>query len=283
MKSIRRVPLHLLVLAILSLVPAIAQAQAFPDSAHRFQFSLAGNLSSIDTQVSLGPPGGGTGASLVFEDLFDIPVHEQFLELQGTWKYAGRNYLDLGYLNLERTNRVIVDRDVQFGEYTFHAGAEVEASFASRFFYLAYRRDLLQLAPVRISVSAGITQTLLRAGMTGSGNITDQNGQVVTGTRSRDSKVKLPVPMLGFQVEWDVTARNRILAFHRFIGLETSDIRGAMLESTLRYHYFVTPHWGLGAGFETVSVELPRYTTEDFTARFSYGIVGATLYLQSSF
>lgn len=249
----------------------------------RFQLTVSGAFTSLDTQASLGPAGGGVGASLVLEDLFDIPVHKSFVDIDGTWKYWGRHHVDVGYVNVERTGKSVVDNEFSFGDYTFQAGATTEAFFGSRFAYAAYRLDLVQAKPVVISASLGVSATRLALRVTGQGGVVDTAGQAVTGTASMEGKVPLPVPLLGLQVDWRINERSELQSYQRVVGIDAKSIRGGMTQWKIRYHYYLTPNFGLGVGYEAVNVSMPKFETEDRAIRFNYALRGFTLGAQAAF
>jgi hypothetical protein len=250
---------------------------------NRFRITVAGTFSSLDTQASIGPAGGGVGAALVLEDLFDVPLHKSFFEMDGTWNCSGRHHVDAGYLDVARTGQSIVENEFTVGDYTFQAGATSEAYFDSRFIYAAYRYDLLDVKPVRISASLGVNATYLEVRISGSGGIVDSSGQSVDHSVSVEGKVPLPVPLLGVQLDWAISDRGHLESYQRVVGIDTEDLRGSMTQWKIRYHYYLTPNVGLGVGYEALDVRLPRYQTEDRMLRFSYGIHGFTFSLQGAF
>jgi hypothetical protein len=262
-------------------------SDAYADTAfaipERFRLSVAGTTSEMDTEASVGTSTGGANVMLLFEDLLGLPVHKGFLEIDGSWRISGRHHLDAGYMDIERTSQRQIESEFPFGDYTFHTGATVEASFGSRFIYAAYRYDMLRTDPVRISVTAGVNATRLTVGLSGSGDITDSQGNAVTGTASVEGRAPLPVPLFGFQLDWRVGRHSEVQAYQRFVGYSSDEIRGSMTQSKLRYHYFVTPNLGLGLGYETTSLRLPRYKSDDRTLRFGYNFQGVTFYLQGAF
>ena len=269
--------------AMLPTTPAPARAGFPGEIPDRFQLQLGGTISNIDTYAGLSTATGGAGAIVVFEDLFNLPISKHYLEAEGSWKFGGRHYVDAGYLDISRDANRQIDQNVQFGRFTFQAGAVVESSFRTRFVYAAYRYDLVQLEPIRLSASAGITATHLSASLEAAGGVVDENGQPVSGRASAEGKLDLPVPLFGLQMDWAVTKHSVLRSYTRLVGVDLKDIRGGMAQSAFQYHYYVLRNVAIGGGYERINVSLPRYRTDDYTFRSGYSVQGLSFFLRGAY
>ncbi|HET9952499.1 MAG TPA: hypothetical protein VFS09_11965 [Candidatus Eisenbacteria bacterium] len=273
----------LVLTAFIFLRPASAVAGFPGDIPDKFRIEVAGTTATLDTEVGLGTETGGLNATLVFEDLFNLPIHDGYFQAEGSWKCGGRSHIDLGYIDVNRTAERVIAENVEFGKYTFTAGAQVEAFFGSRFGYLAYRHDFLQHEDVRISGSFGLSNTKLSARLSSEGGVLDENQQPVVGGRTVEGKLTLPVPLLGIQLDWAVSKRSDIQFFSRVVFINLPDLRGGMSQNTIRYHYWVVRNAALGVGYDGIRCALQKYRNDDYTLRANYGIQGFTFYLRGAF
>jgi len=280
-----RVSLRALALPLAAgmLLSAPARAEFPSEVPDRAQLGISSMFGVFDTGVAVGPSNGPVNLMIVLEDALDLDVHDTFVTTDGFWRFGGRHYLDVGYLNVERKAHQTVDEQFDFGRYTFHAGAQADGWFASRFAYAAYRYDFLQLEPVRISGSAGMSIGRLDGGVSATGNITDRNNNVVNGQTTVESKYTVPLPLLGFQLDWALTPRSVLEAYNRTIWVDFSTLRGGMSDVVFRYHWFFVPHAAVGIGYERLNVSLPKYVTEGQVQRFAYTVQGLTLYLRGAY
>ena len=276
---------HLLSSAALSLAlmfPSLALA--FPgETPDRFTLLVGGTAATLDTQAALGPDQGGVSAMLVFEDLFNLPIRERFVRFEGDWKFGDRSYLDLGYVNVDRAAARQIETTVEFGDYIFNAGAQVEATFKSRFVYAAYRHDFLQLEQVKIAGSAGLSVARMQAGLGAEGSVTDTAGVPVSGRVTEDVEFPLPIPLLGLRLDWAVADKHVINWYARAIGIDLGNIRGSIVENGVRYFWHFHSQAAIGAGYDRLSISLPRYETDEYVARFGYTISGFSVYLKGAF
>ncbi|MFI5371595.1 MAG: hypothetical protein ACHQ52_08560 [Candidatus Eisenbacteria bacterium] len=276
-------PFTSIAVALSLIAPTIARAD-FPSGVpDRFQIQVGGTLAIMDTGASLGRKSGAVSGLIVFEDFFDIPVHKDFGRVDGSWKFCGRHYLDAGYVNIDRVGQRQIATDVDFGRYTFHAGAIVQGSFASRFIYAAYRYDFLQEDRVRISGSAGFSVERLAAGLSATGNVTDENGQAVSGEASQEGKITLPIPLIGLQLDWALAPRLAIQSYSRFFAINYAGFRGSQDDSAVRLYWYFTRNLGAGAGYDKIAINIPQISTGGYTARFDYNIQGWSFYLRGAF
>jgi len=84
-------------------------------------------------------------------------------------------------------------------------------------------------------------------------------------------------------MDWALSRRGAIQAYVRAFGLDYSGIRGSMTQSTLRYNWYFARNVGLGVGYDQISINLAKYRTDDYTARFNYSIQGLSLYLRGAY
>lgn len=263
---------------------ATSPAAAFPgDTPDRFTLLVGGTTAMLDTQASLGPDGGGVSAMLVFEDLFNLPIRDQFARFEGAWKFGTRSYLDLGYVNVDRAAARQIQEAFRFGDYVFNAGADVSAGFKTRFIYAAYRHDFLQLDQVRIAGSIGVSAARMEAFVSASGSVSDTSGTPIAGTADEEAKFPLPIPLLGARLDWAVSDHHEVGLYMRAIAIDLGNIRGSIVENGLRYFWHFHRNAALGAGYDRLAISLPRYETDDYVARFGYTISGLSLYLSGAF
>lgn len=272
-----------LALALGAILSSAAFADFPADVPDRLQLGIGGMSGTFDTGGAAGPSNGRASVMIVFEDAFDLRVHDDFLTTDGFWRFGGRHYIDFGYVDIERHGRKVVDQDLSFGRYTFHVGSTADSWFTSRFAYVDYRYDMLQVYPVRISGSAGFNIERIAAGISATGNITDQNGNVVNGQATSESIYNVPVPMLGFQLDWALSHNSVLQTYTRAFWLDLSTLRGGQSDFVLRYHWYFIRNVAAGIGYERIAVSIPKYIENGEVQRFAYTIQGITLYLRGAY
>ena len=260
-----------------------ARADMPGDTKDNFRISIGGMAADAFTEGSLSTQ-GGIGATVNFEDIFDLPVSKKVGRLSGFWHYMDRQFLDFGYVNIDRSGERVIQQDVEWGDFIFKTGADMTAGFKTQFPYLAWRYSFLNLPQVRISGSAGLVYLGLSASLEGTGNVTDASGQnPQTGTFEQQVSVAYPVPLLGLQIDWALNKRLMLEMYKRLIAVDFAGIRGGIDESAIRLHWFMTKNFGIAGGLDKESIDLKEYDSGDAKARFRYEVSGFSFYLDFAF
>jgi hypothetical protein len=249
----------------------------------RLQLQLGGTLATFDTSVGLGLKGGNLGATVVFEDMLDLPISKSVWRADGAWHFGDHHNLDFGYVDLDREAAREITEDIQFGNYTFLSDSRVTGKIKSRFIYAAYRHDFLKLDQVRIGGSAGASIMTLGASLSATAGVVDSTGNELQRAAEVGESITFPVPLLGFQVDWAVGQRSEIQFYARFFYLNTSTLRGGMSETAMRYYYFLTRSLGVGAGFDKIAIDIPKFKTSDYVVRAGYTVQGLSAYVRYAF
>lgn len=279
----RRSAISVLALALAASSPGTVRADFPANIPDHVQILIGGTAATFSTGAALGRNSGALSKMVSFEDFFDVPINSQFARIEGSWRFGERHYVDVGYVNIDRSGSRQIDSDFTFGDYTFHAGAQVEGGFASRFLYAAYRYDFLHEDRVRISGSAGISAERLEARVSSQAGVTDPNGQTVTGGGSQEGHLSLPVPLLGLQLDWALHPRFVLQTHTRMFSINYSGIRGSQTDNAVRLLWCFHRNASLGVGYDEVSLNLPQFRTGDQTLRFAYDISGLSIYLRGQF
>ena len=272
------------ILAMLLVLGAGAAWADFPgDVPDRFKFAVGGVDANFTTQASLTLTDGPAGAFIDFEEVFDLPLYKKDWFAQGFYRFSDKGYIDFGYVDFAGSAHTIIEEDVQWGEFTLLANADVQADFGTAFWYVAYRHDFLQLEQVHISLSAGFSYLDLTAGISASGNVEDQNGNTVSGEVERRGDVGFPVPILGLQLDWKLTKRTAIQMYYRTLYIDYQDFAGGISNSAISYEWYFIRHLAIGGGYSAYDINIRRYDSGDYTARFDYDVKGLDMYFKMAF
>src|SRR5437867_2905534 len=268
-------------LALLAAVPAFAELPG--DVPDKIRIAAGGLAAETYTDAGLGSTSAGIGASVNFEDIFNLPESKDIWRVELNWHINKRQFLDFGYFELNRSGSRIIQQDVSWGDFVFLTNAKVTAGFESNFPYVAWRYSFLDLPQVRISGSAGFDYLSLETSLKANGNVTDQNGTPVAGAVEEKVSVSAPVPQLGLQIDWALTRRLAVLLYSRQIYVNMAGIDGGIGETAMRLSWWYSKHAGITGGLDKESIDLKSYESGDTRARFRYEVRGFSFYLNLAF
>jgi hypothetical protein len=196
-----------------------------------------------------------------------------------------RRWIDFGYVDISRRGTRTLDQDVTFGDYTFLAGGEVTARFATQFMYAAFRYDFLHEDKVRISGSAGATVLRLVTSLSGQGGfVTDPNGAPVANDFEKKGSAAAPVPMVGLNLDWALTKRLVLRTYTRFFKINVDKFNGGLQESGLRLNWYFVKNFGLGLGYDRTDLDLKELKVGNGNiVKAGYLVVGVGVYANLAF
>lgn len=272
-------------LALAVAASTTARAEPFAtDVPDRVWIDVGGAVNEVSTDVAMRGP-SGLGATINFEDVFDMPGSKTTARMLGTVRISEkRRWIDFGYVDIGRTGTRDLDRDIVFGDYTYHAGANVSAHFATQFAYSAFRYDFLHEDKIRISGSAGLTLVRLIVSVNAnSGVVTDANGAPVTGSFNREGSGAAPVPMVGLNLDWALTRRLVLRTYTRFFRLNLDKFNGGLHESGIRLNWYFVKNFGMGLGLDRTDLNIKELKVDSNIVKAQYLVNGAGLYFNLAF
>jgi len=275
----------LLLAAVLGAAGTVpARAELPGDVPDKVRIAIGGMAANAYTDAAYSSTTAGLGASINFEDIFDLPESKTTWRFELNWRLNKRQFIDFGYLKLDRSGSRILQEDINWGDFVFLANGKVTAGFDTEFPYVAWRYAFLDLPQVRISGSAGIDYVSLSASLQASGNVTDATGTLASGDVEEKASVSAPVPQIGLQFEWTLTKHLAMLLYVRQIYINNIEgIDGGIGEVAARLQWWYSKHAGISGGLDKESIDLKSYETGDTRARFRYEVRGFCFYLNFAF
>src|SRR6266536_3709440 len=126
---------------LLAAVPAMAQ---FPgDTPDTFRLRLGGIFANIDSTVKLSTS-ALPGTEVNLSDLGLTGDHKNTFRGEGYWNFAGRSYLDFGFVDYSVSGSHTISKDIAVDGVIYKAGATVAGETRSRFIYGAYRYGIVK-------------------------------------------------------------------------------------------------------------------------------------------
>jgi len=274
----------LLSATLLGTATGTARAEVPGDVPDKIRIAIGGLAADAYTDAALGSTSAGVGASINFEDIFDLPESKETGRFELNWRLNKRQFLDFGYFRLNRSGSKILQQDVNWGDFVFQADGKVTASFDTNFPYVAWRYSFLDLPQVRISGSAGIDYLSIGASLKANGTAAPAGGgPPIAGEVEEKGSVSAPVPQFGLQLDWALTKRLAVLLYLRQIYINVAGIDGGIGESAARLQWWYAKHAGISGGLDKESIDLKSYESGDTRARFRYEVRGYSFYFNFAF
>jgi hypothetical protein len=176
-----------------------------------------------------------------------------------------------------------IDQDIQWGDYTFHAGANVDSRTKFRIAELAYEYAFWRGPTYEINGSLGVHYMKLSQQLSGTATFTDANGVVSSAAfTSKDASVPVPLPVIGVRAAWAFAPQWVLEGQGQLFKADISGYDGKVTDLRAGVTWMFSQNFGAGVGYNrfTTSVETSK---ERFNGRIRLGYSGVQLYLTGAF
>jgi hypothetical protein len=240
---------------MLASLPALAQ---FPgDIPDNFRLRLGGIVASIDSKINVSAQ-NDQGNQVDFPGLGLTPDSKTTFRLDGYWNFAGRSYLDFGYVNYSVDGSKTITKDIHWNGVVYKAGATVSAENQTKFISGAYRYGIVKNGDVHFGVSLGVTYTSLRAKLSATANVTKPDGTVISGGASSEREINPLVPLLGADFEWRMFDSVTLGARVRGIGATIDPWSGSWIEASGDVNWYFARNFGAGVAYEYTKITVEK-------------------------
>ncbi len=263
------------------LAAAPARAQFPGDVPETFRLRLGGIFATLDTKGSLSTS-NIPDASIDLNNLLGQPDHKTTFRGDGYWNFAGRSYLDFGFLDFSTDASRTVSQDIHFGDVTYTVGAEVASEDTQRYIYGAYRYEIFKNPTFHLGLSLGVSYTTLRATLSASAGVVGPNGPISGVTTTREAEVNVPVPLIGAETEIRIAGPVSIGAWVRAFKANISPYSGSMVDASVHADWFIVRNFGLGVAYEYNRINLEKIQ-DTKTTKLDFRYQGPRLYLTMTF
>jgi hypothetical protein len=264
---------------LLATAPVLAQSDTtFPgDIPNNMRFRLGAIWAFIDTSTTLSTP-EFPGQSIDFTKVFGEPGHKFSFRGDGYWNFAGRSFLDFGYVSFDTKGSRAISQDIRFGGVTYTAGAQVDSESYNRFIGAAYRYEFVKTPGLQVGASLGVAYITLRSTLSAAAGVLDSNGVPIVGqTTTKEAEIQLPVPVLGLSFDAQISGPLSVGASIQALGGTIHPYSGHVVTGQAHVDYYFMQNFGMGAAFEYTTIEIKK-TTDTKIIQANYRYDGPRIY-----
>ncbi len=248
----------------------------------RFRLDIGGFFQKFDTTVSVEGSDGRPGTEVNLEDVLGQNSHQTNLRLDGYWRFGPHGSLVFGYRGWHRTNEHVIDRDINIGDTTYEAGANVSTDNRVNVFQLYYAYSFINNGDMELGAMLGLSAYYTKLSFEASGYVIGPGGSVGATTGNEAKNLLAPVPGIGAFFKYTLLPRTFIYA--EIKGLPTvtiSGYSGSMIDVTAGLDYYFTKNVGIGGGYEYSKITYHGASTPRVGIDYKYS--GPLVYVTIAF
>jgi len=270
---------------LLAGVTGVAQAQMTPAQSliqDKFVLNLGGFVVGTDVTARLNGS-SSTNSDIDFDQTFGDGSDATRIRADALWRITPNHHLRFLYFNNTNTSARAIDRNIAWGDYTFQAGATVEAKTKFQIYELAYEYALWRTADVEISGSLGVHYMKLSQQLAGTATFTDANGVTKAASFVRkENSVPLPLPVVGARAAWAFAPQWVLEGQGQIFKADIDGYDGRITDLRAGVTWMFSQNFGVGAGYNRF-VTTVETSKEKFDGHVRLGYSGVQLYLTGAF
>jgi hypothetical protein len=217
----------------------------------------------------------GIGTEIGLESEFGLQEDLGVFRIDGLAQLTENSQIAVAYTAMKRKRRLILEKDIEFGETLIEAGANVGYNFDVDYIGATYRYNFFNERNWNAGLSGGLRGVFIKTSL--DGQLNDQSFQ---------EKATFNAPAILFGVHGSAYLTPRLLARYSLevFYLKINDIKITVLESNASVHYFIFKNIGLGVAYSTndYSVQnVPLWGDSEGKIDLNFG--GLNMYITSRF
>jgi hypothetical protein len=209
-----------------------------------------------------------------FDDTFGTASDQTRARLDALWRITPKHHVRFLYFNNSTTRNRVLDRDVNWGDETFHVGANVESQIKLKVYSLAYEYAFIHQPTYEVNGSLGIHYADLSIRLAGNATVGGAATSFVSDTR----KLPAPLPVIGVRAGWAFAPDWYLEGLGQFFKVSIDGYNGHWVDGRVGVTWMFTRNFGAGLGYNRfiTRVDVDR-TSFNGTARFGYSGLQAFL------
>jgi hypothetical protein len=261
-----------------------AQAQTPAESLlnNPFVFNLGGYIVTTDVKAHLNGS-SSTNPDVDFDHTFGKDTNATRIRADALWRIAPRHHLRFMYFDNTSDRNRVIDEDIHWGDYTFHAGADVDSRTKFTIFELAYEYAFMKAPAYEINGSVGVHYMKFSQQLSGTATFTDANGVVSAATfTSKDASVPVPLPVIGVRAAWAFAPQWVLEGQGQVFKADIGDYSGHVTDLRAGVTWMFNKNFGAGLGYNRFWTTVDT-TKSNFNGSLRLGYSGAQLFVTGSF
>ena len=263
----------------------VAYAQGSPAQAllnNTFVGSIGGFVVGTDTKARVNGS-SSTNPDIDFDQTFGKASDSTRGRADVLWRITPTHHFRFLYFDNTIDRSRAIDRDIQWGDYTFKAGAVVDSQVKFRIIEAAYEYAFMRRPDFELAGTLGVHYMDLKTRLSGTATFTDANGSVSqAASTTRESSAPLPLPVVGVRAGWAVAPQWYLEGQGQFFKAKVGDVDGRVTDLRASATWMFSQNFGVGAGYNRFITNVDVEKTS-FNGHARIGYSGLQVFVTGTF
>jgi hypothetical protein len=258
------------------LVKKVKPMRTVPWFVERFKLTAGFFAPVNNTNIRVDGNNGNYGTDIDFENDLGFNKHTSTFLGDFQWRSSSRSRFDFSYYRLDRSSSATLQKTINFGNYTYNLGAQVDAYFNSNIYRISYGYAILSKPTYEAGLLIGAHVVKFGIGL-------DATGNNVSGSVQSNVGLTAPLPDFGLWGGWTMGKRWAVNAEVDYLGITIDNIQGRIIAYNAAVTYKPLKSLSFAAGYTGLNFKLDTdreklnghlrwgYNGPSITASFSFG------------
>jgi len=218
-----------------------------------------------------------------FDEAFGRSSDATRIRADAMWRVTPRNHLRLMYFSNTIDRSRVIDRAIEWGDYTFGLGASIDSRYRTETVQLAYEYAFVRQPDYEVAASLGVHHTKTTIRLSGTAVVTDEQGNATSapGATSANS-LTAPLPVVGLRAGWVVAPQWHVHAQALYFKAEVGGYGGYWSDLSVGATWMFNRNFGIGLGYNRFATHL-QVERGSFDGSLRTGYAGLQAYLTAAF
>lgn len=245
------------------------QLKKAPWFVQRFKVSGGLFVPVNNTNIQVNDVNSDLGTDIDFED--DLGFDQVSPTVYGgfQWRTSRRSRLDFNFYSVNRSSSYSLEKDLVFGEDTFHVNSNVHSFFNTAIYRVSYGYALFSKPKFELGLIGGFHIVGAKAGI-------NFNGDNLNVAASSDFKITAPIPDFGIWGGYEINKHFAVNAEVDYLGLTVNDITGRVLAYNVAFSYRIIDPLNVSVGYTGLNFDVDA-KKEHLTGHFKWSNNGPSV------
>jgi hypothetical protein len=192
-----------------------------------------------------------TGQKVNFDSDFGTNSEVTVVRAGVLWRWTPRQHLRFEYFHNRVTGTRTLDKNIEWGDYTFLANASVGAKNTFDVYELSYEYAFMRGPTYEIAGAAGMHFLNQHLQINGDATVTQSDGTVSSASyQSKTSSLPAPLPVIGVRGGWAFAPNWYFDAAAQVFKVKIDAYDGSWWDMRAGVTWMYNRHFGVSAGYE---------------------------------
>jgi hypothetical protein len=266
---------------------ARAQADSVSSGAYgllndKWVANVGGFFFTTDMRANLNGQ-SSTHPEVDFDETFGKAGDSRRVRADALWRITPEHHVRFMYFDNSRVRSRVLDKDLEWGDYTFQLGARTEFTERTRVVQFAYEYAFWRRPTYEVAASVGVHYIRVDLQLSGIATFTDSAGNTTTASATTQANsLPAPLPVVGLRGGWVLNRDWYLDAQGQVFKTKSGAFDGHWSDLRVGLTWMFHRNFGLGLGYNRFTTKLD-VDKDDFDGRLKTGYSGLQAYLTGTF